>query len=272
MASSPLISVIIPVYNREKYIQKCLDIITNQTYKNLEIIVVDDGSTDSSLGIIKKYTNVILIEHEVNRGQSTARNTGIANATGKYIHFMDDDDQINLEFYENLVKASEETNADISCCNMINQKSKGKTYFFKEKKVYSLLNDKLRVTYVGKWGYAVRYLFRADFLRANNLYFEKGKLIEDLPFSFAAVFYANKIVTVPNASYLYVYNPDSSLNTKNKEIQEKRRAGRKYAKQFVLNFAKEHGDFKIPGVNTGILRYIFKKLLMSLSNPKTKLD
>lgn len=268
----PLISVIIPVYNRETYLQKCLDVISSQTYKNLEIIVVNDGSTDNSMRIAKQYKTVKIIEHNSNRGQSAARNTGITNATGKYIHFMDDDDQINLEFYQNLIIASEDNDADISCCSMLHQKSKSKTQLFKKKKIYTSLKDKLQVTYVGKWGYVVRYLFKTDFIKANNLRFEEGKLIEDLPFSFAAVFYANKIVTVPDAKYLYVFNPTSSLNAKNKEVQEKRRIGRKYSKQFILNFAKQHGEFKIPGVNTGVAKYIFRKFLMLLCSPKTTLD
>ncbi len=271
MTNLPLISVIIPVYNREKYIKNCLDILLNQTYKNLEIIVVDDGSSDNSVKIIKQYPSVKLIEHTENKGQSEARNTGMENATGKYIHFMDDDDEINCTFYENLLKASEENNADMSCCGIIHQKSKGKSQIFNKLKVHTNLQDKLTATYVGKWGYVVRYLFRADFLKKHHLQFEKGTLIEDLPFSFQAVFYANKLVTVPNAEYLYVFNPNSSLNTKNKEVQQKRRIGRKHSKQFILNFAKEHGNFKIPGVNTGKWKYIVRKLLMTLSSPKTSI-
>lgn len=272
MNTFPLVSVVVPVYNREKHIKNCLTIITNQSYKNLEIIVVNDGSSDSSADIIKTFSGIKLIEHKKNRGLAAARNTGIAKATGKYIHFMDDDDQINNTFYENMVKASESNNADMACCNMINQKTKSKSQIFKKQKTYTSLEDKLKGTYVGKKGFVWRWLFKLDFLKKNKLAFEEGKLIEDLPFSFAAVFHANKIVTVPNASYLYVFNPDSILNTKNKKGQEKRREGRKHAKQFILNFAKEHGNFKIPGVNTNVAEYIFKKFLTFLSNSKTTLD
>ncbi len=271
MKSLPLISVVIPVYNREKYIKNCLDIMMSQSYKNLEIIVVNDGSTDGSVDIIQQYSIVKLINLKKNRGQSVARNIGMDNANGKYIHFMDDDDEINTTFYENLVKASEKNNADMACCGIIHQKSKGKTQLFKKEKSYTSLKEKLQVTYVGKWGYSVRYLFKSEFLRKNNLKFEEGRLVEDLPFSFQAVFYANKIITVPNAEYLYVFNPNSSLNTTDKETQKKRRTGRKYAKEFVLNFAKKNGNFKIPGVNTGVLRYIFRKLIVAFSNPKNTL-
>lgn len=264
---NPLISVIIPVYNREKHIKNCLDIVISQTYKNLEIIVVNDGSTDSSVEIINQYSNkIILLEHQKNRGLSAARNTGIENATGKYIHFMDDDDIINPEFYENMVKASEKTDADMACCSMVQQKFKYKTQIFKKQGVYSTLEDKMKITYVGKWGYVWRYLFRTDFLRKNNLQFVEGIVIEDLPFSFQAVYYANKVVTVPNAEYIYIFNQDSIINSKNAEAQERRRKGKRFAKQFILDFAKKHGNFKIPGVNSGKINYILNKFFFGFSN------
>ncbi len=267
----PIISVVIPVYNREKYIKNCLDIMMNQSYKHLEIIVVDDGSSDSSVEIVKQYPTVKLIEHKENQGPSVARNSGIEVARGEYLHFMDTDDEINSTFYENMLKASEKTDADMACCGMIHQKSRGKTQIFKQMKVYSDLQDKLKITYVGQWGYSVRYLFRMEFIQKNNLRFEKGRIIEDLPFSFTAVYFANKIVTVPNAEYLYVYNPTSLLTSKKQEARKKRRADRKYSNQFVLDFAKKHGNFEIPAVTKGKLRYILRKLWVLLSNPPTTL-
>ncbi len=270
--NTPLISVVIPVYNREKHIKNCLEIITNQSYRNLEIIVVDDGSTDNSVAIVNQFSNIKLIHHQKNKGLASARNTGIVNASGKYIHFMDDDDEINDTFYENLLKASERNNADISACGMIHQKAKGKTQIFKKIKIHNSLNEKLSATYVGKWGYVVRYLFKLEFLKENKLFFEEGKVIEDLPFSFQAVFYANKLVTVPNAEYLYVFNAESIMNSKTKEAKSKRRAGRKHSKQFVLNFAKEHGNFKIPAVNTGKWKYILRKFVQSMSKTKTSFN
>ncbi len=271
MTTQPLISVIIPVYNREKYIKSCLENIINQSYKNLEIIVVNDGSSDKSVEIINQYPVVKLVEHKENQGLSEARNTGIDNAKGKYIHFMDDDDAINSTFYENLVKASEETNADISASGMIHQKTKGKTQIFKKQKESVSLQEKLTATYVGKMGYVWRYLFKLDFLKKHNLRFLKGRLIEDLPFSFSAIYFANKVVTVPNTSYLYVFTPNSIVNTTNKKVREKRRLDRAFAQQFILTFAQQHGNFKIPGVNTGKLGYILRKFLISLSNPRTTL-
>ncbi len=267
MKKEPLVSVVIPVYNREKHIKKCLELITNQTYKNLEIIVVNDGSTDSSMEIAKQYP-VKIIEHPKNRGLSAARNTGIDNAAGKYIHFMDDDDEINLAFYENLVKASEETGTDISASGMISQAMRHKTQLFKKRKEHISLQERLTATYVGKWGYVWRYLFKLDFLKNYNLRFEDGRLMEDLAFSFAAIYYANKVVTVPNAEYLYIFTPNSIVNTDNPEIRKKRRIDKKHAQQFILNFAKEHGNFKIPGITTGKIKYILRKVYVLFFTPK----
>ncbi len=114
-----LISIIIPVYNGEKYLSKCIDSILSQTYQNLEIILVDDGSIDSSPKICDEYSkkdNRIKVIHKKNGGVSSARNIGIAESTGDYIGFVDSDDYIELNMYENLFKALKDNNTEISMC------------------------------------------------------------------------------------------------------------------------------------------------------------
>ena len=105
----PLISVIISVYNTEQYISKCLDSILNQTYKNLEIIVINDCSKDKSYEILKKYaknnSNIKLLNNEVNKGLSYSRNIGLDHSNGEYIGYIDSDDYIDDTYYEKLVKA-----------------------------------------------------------------------------------------------------------------------------------------------------------------------
>lgn len=103
-----LISLIVPIYNVEKYLDKCIDTIINQTYSNIEIILVDDGSTDASGEICdkwKKKDNRITVIHKLNGGLSSARNAGIDIATGKYIGFIDSDDYIDLEMIETMRKS-----------------------------------------------------------------------------------------------------------------------------------------------------------------------
>lgn len=119
------VSIIIPVYNREKYISRCISSVINQTYKNLEIIIVDDGSTDDSLNIVRSFDdNRLKIIESENKGVSNARNIGIQNASGKYIMFVDSDDYILDEMVENFVREMEETDADLVCGNFANTKIK----------------------------------------------------------------------------------------------------------------------------------------------------
>ena len=115
------ISVIVPVYNGEKYIEKCFESIKNQTIKNIEVIFVNDGSTDNSKQIldnikkVNKGVNVKII-HQENKGPGSARNTGIINASGKYIGFVDIDDKPKINMYEKLYSLVEKYNVDIAVC------------------------------------------------------------------------------------------------------------------------------------------------------------
>ena len=108
----PLVSIIVPIYNVEEYLKKCLETLVSQTYNNIEIILIDDGSTDKS-GIIadkyaNNYNNIIAI-HTLNRGLSAARNLGIDNAKGEWIVFVDSDDYVNSRYIETLVTKSTQT-------------------------------------------------------------------------------------------------------------------------------------------------------------------
>ena len=111
------VSVIIPIYNVEKYLAKCLDSVLNQTYKNLEILCIDDCSPDNSALILEKYSKqdnrIKIIKREKNGGLSAARNTGIDASTGEYLYFLDSDDWIELDYIEKMVEKIKETDVDI---------------------------------------------------------------------------------------------------------------------------------------------------------------
>lgn len=134
-----LVSVIIPVYNSEKYIAQCLDSILNNTYKNLEVICIDDGSKDRSASIIKQYQteypNIILISQE-NAGVSAARNAGLQIAKGEYISFVDSDDEISPIYFESLTNAIESTNSDIAACSYSTEKLAEDAQFTQKYEVY----------------------------------------------------------------------------------------------------------------------------------------
>lgn len=262
MALDPLISVIIPVYNGERHVSACIEMMLRQTYARLEIIIVDDGSKDTSVRLATSYP-VSIIQFKENRGLSAARNAGLKAASGKYIHFMDVDDVINDKFYEELLQAIEAYHADVACAGMIHEKKVYKSILFKHRKVYTKTYDKLKATYVGKLGYVWRYLFRIEFLKKNKLCFEEGRFIEDMMFSLPAVYLAEELVVVPDAVYTYVYNQNSIMTNKERSHAEKRRLDRKHSAKEKRAFALKN-QIKIPGVNAGVANYVFKKLYCKL--------
>ena len=116
----PLISIIIPVYKVEKYLEKCIKSVLDQTYKNLQIILVDDGSPDNCGNICDNYAKIdnrIEVIHKENGGLSDARNVGLKKARGKYIGFVDSDDYVSNEMFENMYNTLVNNNADVSICN-----------------------------------------------------------------------------------------------------------------------------------------------------------
>lgn len=255
--NNPLVSVVIPVYNGELYIAECIEQMLNQSYKNLEIIVVNDGSTDKTCQIAKSYP-VKLIEFPQNRGNAIGKNAGMNAATGELIHFMDVDDAINLDFYKNMVSAIIETGAETACCEIINQLKPHRTTLIPERKVFYSTNEKLKATNAGRWGYTVRYLFKMTFLKEHNIQFEDGRFIEDMPFSLAAVFFSKSIVLVPDATYTYIKRENSIMTNRNKEHRKKRHRDLRHAKEIRHKFARKH-KFKIPGVPTGKFFLFFVK-------------
>lgn len=248
----PLISVVIPVFNGGAYIKNCLDDILNQSYKRLEIIVIDDGSTDASAEIVESYP--VKLIRQKNKGVSAARNLGIKNATGNYLHFMDADDRINKDFYANLLAPIVLHGADISCGGMVNEKSKDLTHHFKKVSVHTSIEKKLQVTYAGRVGYVWRYLFRSDLIHSNGIVFPEGRIIEDIVFSMEAIFLSKKLVTAPNAFYTYVDTSSSHVISKTEAQLKKQEEDAVYAREFRDRLAREN-NFKIPGVNQGKIRY-----------------
>ncbi len=215
----PLISIVVPVYNVEKYIHECLESILNQSYKNIEVIIVNDGTLDNSIAKIEdllkdKRTRLI---SQVNQGLSAARNTGIKAALGEYISFIDSDDKVKSSFIETLYDKANETNADIvrgSFRNFDGNIPEGWITDFNispsrgtEALRYFLNNN---VSFV-VWS----SLYRTTFLRENRLEFTEGILLEDGDFTTRSYINASVVATSDAPNYYYRVRPGSILTSNN---------------------------------------------------------
>ncbi len=210
---SDKISVVVPVYNVEKYLDKCLDSLVNQTYKNLEIIIVNDCTKDNSEKIINeyksKYKNIVYIKNEKNSGLSFSRNAGMKKATGDYIGFIDSDDYVGYDYYESLYKTITENKADIAICDInIVQEETGT---INRSKCGSYKNTKESFVNNGLSASAANKLFK----RGTILYdFEVGKINEDIAVTIPSIIKAKKVVYDSNAVYNYIQRDGSIQNSK----------------------------------------------------------
>ena len=207
MSDLPLISVIVPVYNVELYLDQCVTTLINQSYHNLDIILVDDGSTDNSSAMgdawAKKDSRIKVI-HKENGGLSDARNAGLKIVSGKYISLIDSDDIVDVDMLAQLYQALEESNADIAECSYVKFEdgqpdfsagSSSTTVFDTEAALRELLLERaFRYTACNK-------LYRREIF--TRLQFEVGKLHEDVFFTYQAFGMANRVVKLDAPLYGY---------------------------------------------------------------------
>jgi glycosyltransferase involved in cell wall biosynthesis len=204
----PLISVIIPVYNVEKYLARCVDSIIKQTYSKLDVILVDDGSTDRSGNICEEYKEKdsrIRVIHKANGGLSDARNVGIDIAEGQYITFIDSDDYIAADYVEYLFELLTKYKADISICSKLSfndgetiEQNKYKTEI-REYTGFSAMEDLFYQKNIenSAWGKLYKtFLFK-------DIYYPVGKLYEDLGTTYKVLFKAQKVVWSSEKKYFY---------------------------------------------------------------------
>ncbi len=209
-----MISVLVPVYNVEKYLARCLDSILNQTYTDFEIILVDDGSTDKSGEICDQYRsqhNCIRVIHQENAGLAQVRNVSYANSKGKYITFVDSDDAIEKNYLETLINDIESTSADIAVCSWSemtddgvrteltwDQKEKGLQVWSTEEAVKSLLYQKAIDN--NAWG----KLYTRKVL--EGVLYPAGRVYEDIATTYKTFLNAKRVCYRPAALYLYTTN------------------------------------------------------------------
>lgn len=218
-----LISIIVPVYNVEKYINKCLQSILNQTYSNLEIILIDDGSTDKSGEICEQYAqkdNRIAVIHKKNGGLSDARNYGIRNATGTWILFVDSDDFIRADSCELLLETAKKSCADIvigSEKKFIDENKIGDLY--KHGQEYNMDSEEAIAKYFYRKisGYACGKLIKKEIVQMFP--FPKGKTFEDTFVVYRYLDNANIIISLKDELYFYRQRKGSIVNSKFSERQ-----------------------------------------------------
>lgn len=216
--TQPKISIVVPVYNLEKYLEHTVAMLTEQTYRNLEIILVDDGSTDASAAICDRLAerdSRIVVFHTENKGVSAARNTGIKAARGEYIGFCDGDDQLEPDMYEYLYQLISAAGADISVCGVLicyedgsrENRCKGcdAVYASAQEAINSLLESKISMSLYSK-------LFRADVVK--GFYLPEGiRIREDEYYSYAAFSRAKRVVSGAQPKYRYIRREGSSSMT-----------------------------------------------------------
>lgn len=221
-----MISVIIPMYNAEKYVEKCIQSLLNQTYQDLEIIIVNDGSKDRSQEICEKYASqdkrITLINTE-NRGAGSARNTGIETAKGEYISFIDSDDYVCPDYYERLLNMLQKTNADIAIGRYERISEHDEMQFINTGEIKECTNmEELMILYgedEDKYINAVlvtNKLFKRE-LFEGDVRFPIRRLIDDEFIIYKLIYKSKKIVYTNDVMYAYVQSDSSIMRTDFKE-------------------------------------------------------
>lgn len=213
----PAISIVVPVYNSEKYLEKCLQSVMNQTFQNFELLLVNDGSTDNSQNIIDSYKAIykerIKSYIQKNSGQSSARNLALNYINGEYVTFLDSDDYLDRDYLEVLYKTAKENHSDVVLSGQKKVDEEGKVRIIIKYDVDKYPDCILRrLNFSGK-------LYRADYLKKHNMKFAEGKIYEDNPFNFKMIFLAKNLKILSYVGYNQVGHFGS---TTSKKIDEKK--------------------------------------------------
>lgn len=266
---TPAISIIIPVYNTEKYLTQCFDSLINQTFQDFEIICVDDGSTDDSRKILSQYHQKVLLKISEHKGVGYARNLGLKFAKGKYIHFLDSDDYFEPDMLETLYNSAEQNNVDIVVLSAkkvdkngnalptndfwpVNKKKAPYNRVFNWKEYTS---DILAIFAPEPWN----IFCRRDLILKNNLQFSELKSSNGADINFIARFCANRILILDKEFINYRYNRNNSITSSRNYINmiKARIKLKEYlVKQGLYNTLKEAFESNI----TSIIIYIKSQL------------
>ena len=230
-----LVSIIIPVYNVEQYITACLETVLQQTYRQLEVILVDDCTQDASVKIAKEYIessplkeglSFVYLKHEKNRGLSASRNTGIECAKGDYLYFLDSDDTISPDCIEKLVKKTNDGEVDVVCGAFECIGEEGYMWEdWEHKDTIYRGGEKILEAFIDRQIYPMAWnkLIKNIVLKEKKLYFKEGIIHEDLLWSYMVALAVDTVAMVSNITYFYLIRPGSIMTTpkKKKSLESK---------------------------------------------------
>ena len=231
MNDFPELSVIIPVYNVQSELRTCLESVINQSYRNMEIIIIDDSSTDESAHIIEEYAakcqliKPIFLQHNI--GVGDVRNHGISLARGRYIGFVDGDDWIDMNFYQNLINSIKSNDSDIAVCGIKTEYNNSQNYQLRYKyNSENCITGEYALKLLTKsenYGYFItpivnNKIYDADFLKNTDIYFNSARSFQDDFFSFFAILYSKRISLVIDTYYHYYQRQSSTTHTFSKRL------------------------------------------------------
>ena len=249
---NPKISIIIPVYNVEKYISQCLDSAINQSLKDIEIIIVDDCGSDNSMDIAKEYakndSRIKIIKNSQNQGPFTSRNNAVLAANGEYLVFLDSDDFLDLRACEIAYNATKDGYYDVVKFSDYNYENGNATIFYKilENDSFESLEEYANYMYRQKgyprWNLAFILIKRDIYLKAFEILDLKCRITmaEDALMNFVLWNLSNKFCHISDILYYYRNNPDSSTKTTNKEIIARNSKDRIFVIKKIKEISKKH--------------------------------
>ena len=249
-----IVSIIVPCYNVEEYLADCLDSLIEQTFKDIEIVCVNDGSTDKTPQILEGYAKKdsrIKIVTQENGGLSSARNTGVNNSSAEYITFIDSDDWVNETYIEKLYGAITRNNCDIAVAEMVRKRPNSEKYrlHFEEEKTFTDLQDKVDACRIPACCYVCGKLFKKELI--ENMPFKSGVYFEDVIWTPEIAKKSNALVVVPKAYYYYRVNNSSIVKT----VQSLQKQHDSYtAKKYIVSFF-EKNNLKLSKKSQNITKY-----------------
>ena len=255
----PIVSIVIPVYNCEKYIGRCLESVLGQTYSRLQIIVINDGSVDKSGEIIQSFAeknSSILYLNRQNEGAAAARNDAVSKADGKYILFIDADDYVGRGYVESLVRRAEERMSELVIC--------GFTMVDEEERIIQRTIPSIYVqNQKEEWAYRISAvcsrLYNREFWIRNNIRFiqEEGARPEDIPLAMYANVMAENIAIVQEAEYFYRQHSESAMHKNRGSFTFPYRAFEEYDKRVQIQGARNNKDFYYVGMLKALAQFEF---------------